>query len=486
MEYYRILGLSRDASPEEIREAYFAAARSLHPDVNLDPGAKDQFLSAHEAYEVLSDPVRRSDYDHSLPPAPPDPQLQTNFFWSRKTLKPSAEAQLVYALLEISTAAQPDKSKIPSAHISLVIDRSTSMQGERMDMVKASVLKLIRNLKPQDWISVVVFSDRAEVLIPPTRAAEVKKFEGRISLIRTGGSTELARGLEAGLEQLNLIRGIKTKRQLMLLTDGHTYGDEPKCLALSERATQGGVTIHALGLGHEWNDAFLDELSSKTGGNAIFIKSDRELQEFFNAKINSINLLFAEGLRLDLTLSPEVDLLYSFRIEPESNPLGNRSNLILGDLLYNNRLRVLFEFKVKRAPEEVKELELFRGKLWLDLARGIETRSRILVRANMAVASGFDSEIPPANVVEAMSQITMYRLQEKARKEVAEGKIESATRHLQYLATNLLSQGDRTLAHEVLVEAENIRQSHSFSKDGDKRIKYATRALFLPSGLEPK
>ena len=104
----------------------------------------------------------------------------------------------------------------------------------------------------------------------------------------------------------------------------------------------------------------------------------------------------------------------------------------------------------------------------------------------MAVASGFDSEIPPANVVEAMSQITMYRLQEKARKEVAEGKIESATRHLQYLATNLLSQGDRTLAHEVLVEAENIRQSHSFSKDGDKRIKYATRALFLPSGLEPK
>ena len=56
--------------------------------------------------------------------------------------------------------------------------------------------------------------------------------------------------------------------------------------------------------------------------------------------------------------------------------------------------------------------------------------------------------------------------------------------HLQYLATHLLAEGDRELAHTVLVEAEHIQQSHRFSQEGDKRIKYGTRALLLLPGPE--
>jgi len=83
-----------------------------------------------------------------------------------------------------------------------------------------------------------------------------------------------------------------------------------------------------------------------------------------------------------------------------------------------------------------------------------------------------------------MSRLTLYRLQERARQEVEAGSVQKATKHLQYLATHLLAQGDRELAHTVLVEAEHIQQSRRFSKDGDKRIKYGTRGLLLPSGLE--
>jgi Ca-activated chloride channel family protein len=67
---------------------------------------------------------------------------------------------------------------------------------------------------------------------------------------------------------------------------------------------------------------------------------------------------------------------------------------------------------------------------------------------------------------------------------VAAGEIGKATRHLQYLATHLLAHGERDLAHTVLVEAEHIHQTNQFSKEGDKRIKYGTRALLLPPGLE--
>lgn len=62
-DYYETLGVSRDASPEEIRKAYRTLARKYHPDVNKDPEAETKFKAVNEAYEVLKDPDKRKKYD---------------------------------------------------------------------------------------------------------------------------------------------------------------------------------------------------------------------------------------------------------------------------------------------------------------------------------------------------------------------------------------------------------------------------------------
>ena len=89
-----------------------------------------------------------------------------------------------------------------------------------------------------------------------------------------------------------------------------------------------------------------------------------------------------------------------------------------------------------------------------------------------------------ANVKERQSkmmQVQTAREQSALLKEIEDGKIENAVLHLQNLATNLFSQGERQLAETVLREAENVQWEHKLSEAGKKEIKYATRALLLPA-----
>jgi len=64
-DYYEVLGVSRDASPDELQRAYRKLARRHHPDVDRSPSAEDTFKEINEAYRVLSDPQRRQEYDRS-------------------------------------------------------------------------------------------------------------------------------------------------------------------------------------------------------------------------------------------------------------------------------------------------------------------------------------------------------------------------------------------------------------------------------------
>lgn len=93
-DYYRVLGVGRGASPEEIQRAYHRLARRYHPDVNREPAAEEAFKEVTEAYRVLSDPTRRSRYDgHRGGPMPGHPiRVKT------RTRTPRAESPAELAL----------------------------------------------------------------------------------------------------------------------------------------------------------------------------------------------------------------------------------------------------------------------------------------------------------------------------------------------------------------------------------------------------
>jgi Ca-activated chloride channel family protein len=481
-DYYVILGLRRSASPEEIRQAYFEAARRLHPDRNFAPGETELFLEVQEAYEVLSNPKKRDKYDATLPPEKlPEHHLEQKILFSRQSLSRIDEQQIIYVTMEFSIPQDVDRNATPPLNLCLVLDRSSSMKGNNLDVVKATAIRILHRLKPQDIFSVVAFSDRAEVLIPASHITELGRLEARIQMLSPSGGTEIYSGLESGYNEIkkNIVRS--HVNHIVLLTDGNTYGDEGKCLDLAQVASEKGIGISGLGIGIEWNDTFLDRLASITGGSSLYVPRSQDIQQALLDKFNQLDNTYIEETCLEFKNIPGVELRYAFRLLPEAGLLNFQSPVPMGPIVWDSTLQVLMEFIVQ--PELLKQplLTIFDGSISYVLAGQASESESTPIKLVRPVRDGVSTDPPPADIVNALSRLKLYRLQEQARLEATAGDFEQASEHLVRLATHLLAQGERELAKTALLEAEYIQKEKTFSQLGRKEIKYGTRAL-LRSG----
>ena len=486
--YYSILGVPRDAKKEEIRKAYFSAARRLHPDKNISPGDTEFFIGAKEAYEVLSDQKKRAIYDASLPPEKViNLPVSEKITFSRENLADMQEPQLVYALLEYSPNTENlDDFPSPPLNLCLAIDRSTSMKGLNLDIVKTTAIQLLRRLRSQDIFSLVVFSDRAEVVIPSTRGGDLSKFEARIQMLQASGGTEIYNGLLAAYSEIKRTYNPAYINHIIMLTDGRTYGDENNCLELSDEAMKQRIGISGLGIGPDWNDAFIDELARRTGGSSIYISNPQDIQRLLMEKFDNLWQVYAENVTIEFKEIEKVKLRYAFRLQPELGLLAVESPLNLGPLLRTGSLSILMEFLVS-STENANVIELFEGQVIVSTASHSRPVSSFSIRLRRPVSMNTSPPAPPPlEIIQALSRLTLYRLQEQARLEVAAGAYDQASQHLQRLATSLLQQGNRDLARTVLLEAETIKEKQKYSLEGDKRIKYGTRALLLSGSGEPQ
>jgi Ca-activated chloride channel homolog len=480
-DYYSFLGVSRDASQEDIKRAYLEAAQKLHPDKNTAAGETEIFLGVQQAYEALSNPKRRAQYDATLPPEVKiNYPYEHKFIYSRSSLTRMKDPQMFYMILDMQ--APVESRRIPSAplNVCIVLDRSTSMKGEKMDVVKATAIQVLRNLRPQDILSVVIFSDRAEVIIPASYHQDRSRLEARIQMIQPAGGTEIFQGLEAGAKEVMRSLDAKRVNHIVLLTDGQTYGDEQQCLELASKLAKSGIGISAMGIGQEWNDIFLDILATRTGGSSAYIAEPQDIKKLLLEKFNALAQIYADDVILDATPMDGINLSYAFRLQPDPAPIVvDESILHLGPILQDTSTRIIFEYIIQPIAVKSDLANVLDGTLKVSIASHPMPVPPFRVKLQHPVAEVPEEGTPAPEIVQSLSRLMLYRMQERARNEIEKGNIEAGTRQLQTLAANLLSQGERSLAHTINLEVNRIQQDKGISNEGRKKIKYGTRALFL-------
>ncbi len=480
-DYYTLLKLPRNATSEQIRRAFREAAHQLHPDKNIKLGETELFLEVSKAYETLIDPDLRATYDADLAAADvafvAESPFHCNILNSRDNLLEINEPQVHYILLDVFPNEDLPEIR-PPINLSIVIDRSTSMEGKRLDQVRSAVLAILQDLQPEDNTSITAFSDRAEVIVSPAQAKVLSTARARLSLLQAGGGTEIAQGLTTGLDEIHQTFSTDGVNHLVLLTDGRTYGDEELCLELADQATTAGITINCVGIGSDWSDRLLDEIASRTGGHVIFLNTPRAVTDLLHSIYDSLSQIVAKKLRIDGALGQQVDLRSAYRLLPEPMPLGDSFPMTLGHLPRNGSVRLLLELVV-HPLSGASELTLAHLNISGDLLAADSETMTLPLDVSLPVSSEADSKPPPQEITSALNMLALYKMQEKARHEVELGQSAQAARRLENLATQLLAAGERDLAKAALHEAVQLSRSRRFSTEGEKTLKYGTRALLL-------
>ena len=470
--YYTILGVPKSASLEEIQDAFAILAGKFPEDTGIN--SNPEYAKMLQAYEVLVDKDRRSIYDSLLVETTP-PAIEANIQISRAKMAISDATQLFYLLVEITPPTHIVRAHRP-LNLCLVLDRSTSMQGTRLDYLKTAVTHIIDKLAPDDIITIVSYSDRAEIVTEPTHLQNKNQIIAHVRNIQASGGTEIYQGLNAGVEQMRRIALNQYNNHLILLTDGHTYGDAEQCIELAKTASKATIGISAFGIGDAWNDTFLDQLVAPSGGRSVYIEQPTQIIDHLQDRIQGLGSIHAQNVRLKKSFPEQTTPQYGFKLLPFAQPLelsGNEINL--GNLEGKGALALLIEILLQ--PQEHETRITIPIEITAEITEQNNQIQKITKQVQILVTPRAPEMDPPKDIVKAVRMLNMYRMNEKVWEDIEAGHVGVAATRLRHLTTRLLEAGEIQLAQQANAETERLTQAGELSEEGRKRLKFGTRAM---------
>lgn len=382
---------------------------------------------------------------------------------ARAKLAAGRESTIDLLIRVLPPEAGEREVKRPRLNLSLVLDRSGSMGGEKIARAREAAGYCIDQLLARDRLSVVIFDDRIDLLIPSQEARNKAALKEQISSIEARGSTALHEAWVKGGMQVSAHLDPEAINRVLLITDGLanvglTNTDEivTQVRGLSDR----GVTTSTIGIGEDFNEDLLIGMAKGGGGNAWHVERAEDLPRFFAVELEGLSAQVAHSLTLGLVPADGVrltDLLNDF----ELNETGRYR---LPDLQVGSPLEIVARLSMPAQPAGT------RMRL-IDLKLGFTPQgatSAQVIREHLEVEFADESEVAALAVDPAVEEAVQLLMNARARRE----------------AVACMDSGDLAGAQGVLLRARALTAQASTIR-GRERVEEELQALYeLSASLE--
>lgn len=201
---------------------------------------------------------------------------------------------------------EPNQNRTP-VNISLVIDRSGSMAGERLQQARAAAIMAVNRLLPSDVASVVIFDNSVDVLVAAQKVTNPGMFIDAITRIASRGETAIHAGVLIGAAEVRKFKDPARLNRVVLLSDGQANVGPTRpsdFAALGKALLDAGISVTTIGLGLGYNEDLMLQLARASDGNHAFARDPSDLVNIFNKEFDDVLGSCAQTVSVDIDLKP--------------------------------------------------------------------------------------------------------------------------------------------------------------------------------------
>ncbi|MDJ1483464.1 VWA domain-containing protein [Cytophagaceae bacterium YF14B1] len=371
------------------------------------------------------------------------------------------ERKELYLYVDLKASKAQKKSDRTPLNLSLVLDRSGSMNGDKIKYAREACKFVVDNLEPSDNLSIVVYDDQVDVLTASAPVKDKATLKKLIDNVHDRGSTNLSGGMLEGYAQVHKTQQRNYVNRVLLLSDGlanQGITDEKVLQQLArQKNNEDNMTLSAFGVGADFNELLMTNLAEYGSGNYYFIDSPDKIPSIFAKELHGLLSVVAQNTLLRIKF-PSQNLSVNKMFGYQGQVKGDELVFDLKDVFSEEQKAILIKFTV---TEPLTEDAIFTSTLTYDDAVTFQRvnaseNTRLKVTTDKALFDrSFDKDV--------LQNIVLFETNERlenAMLEVDHGNFEGAKKMI------------ITLKSEMEVQMKNLPENADLSRQYNTVMEY--------------
>ncbi len=270
---------------------------------------------------------------------------------------PADQDSETFLLLNVAADSASVATAAAPLNLAIVIDRSGSMRGKRLDNALDAARGMVRRLRDGDVVSVIAYNTQTETTVPPTTidSSSRERVVQSLAGITARGDTCISCGIDAGMAELRGRSGMVNR--VLLLSDGEaTAGvrDVEGFRRIAARCREMGASISSIGVDVDYNERVMSALALESNGRHHFVQNASDLPRVFDEELNALAKTVANDAEATVELAPGVRVAQVF--DRTFRQEGNRLIVPLGGFSSGEDKTLLVKLDVPRGAEGLRPI----------------------------------------------------------------------------------------------------------------------------------